>query len=186
LNDKEIIRLYFDRNEQAIAETRKKYSTYLKSIAYGILKNREDAEECENDTYLVAWNNIPPASPNNLTAFLAKIIRNTSLSKLKIKNAKKRIRENDILPIDELYASLSDNSFPDAEISEKELGKLIDTFLRKLPNDERIIFIRRYWFSEDISIMSKNLGFTKSKIKTTLMRTRNKLRKYLEKEGIQI
>lgn len=186
MTDKEIIRMFQERNQSAIFEVKKKYSAYCNGIAYNILKNREDAEECENDTYLAAWNSIPPADPKNLTAFLAKITRNISLSKLKIRKAKKRIPQNEVFPIDELYSSLSDSTGVESEIHEKELGEIIDSFLRTLKESERKLFIRRYWFSEEISHIAKDFGFTESKVKMSLLRTRNKLREYLTEKGVQI
>ena len=186
MTDKDIITLFWLRDQKAIAETKKKYGNYCRSIAYNILKNKEDAEECENDTYLGAWDSIPPQIPKSLPAYLAKITRNLSITRLRSKKAEKRLQDNQIVPIEELYSCISDTSGFDAHLSEKELGEIIDKFLRSLKESDRNIFICRYWYSEEISVIAKNFGFTESKVKTCLFRTKNKFRKHLNKEGVLI
>ena len=186
MEDNLIIELYFQRTEQAIDETRLKYSRLLRSIALNILKNMEDAEECENDTYLKTWNSIPPERPVVLSAFLSKIARNLSLDKYEYLHARKRGKGEIPALLDELEECLPDGSSIFENIEVKELTEIIDRFLGSLKGDARNIFMRRYWFSDSIQDIAKATGFSMSKVKMNLMRTRNGLKAVLEKEGYGI
>ena len=180
LEDREIVSLYYGRNEAAIAESAKRYGKMLLGISENILKNAEDAEECVNDAYLHAWNAIPPDCPVYLGAYLSKIVRNLSLNKLREKRAGKR--DAATLPFDELSECLSDNAkAPD--FSEKELSEAISIFLKSEKRDARYVFLRRYFYGDTIEEIEKKTGFSASKTKSMLLRTRKKLAEYLKKEG---
>ena len=167
MDDLTIIELYFDRSEQAIDETDKKYGKLCRSLAGSILSSDEDAEECVSDAYLSVWNTIPPTRPNNFTAFLCKIVRNLSLKRLDYNTAQKR-NGNVTVPLAEL----------------EELGKLLSRFLRQEKADARNAFIRRYYFFDTIADIAERYSFSESKVKSMLYHTRNRLRAFLKKEGI--
>lgn len=183
MDDSRIIELYFARDNSAIKETKNKYGKLLYSVSYNILKTREDAEECESDTYLAAWDSIPPQQPQILSAFLSRITRNLSFKKLRTKNAQKRSGDNNALPLDELIATIPDKS--DA-ISQMELTEILNAFLRSLPMRERQVFICHYWYCDSIKDISRQFGFTQSKVKMMLSRTQQKLLDHLEKEEVYI
>ena len=183
MNDERIVALYWERDEQAIRLTREQYGTYLFSIAFQLLANREDSEECENDTYLAAWNVMPPQRPNVLSAFLAKIIRNLSLKKWRQSHAQKRGGASVPLAFDELEDCIADDRSFREELEAQELAEHINTFLRMLGESERRVFVCRYFYGDPISDIAERFGFGESRVKTMLMRTRNKLRAHLEKEG---
>ena len=182
MDDQDIVALYWAREEAALCETKKKYGKLLHSVTYGILHCREDAEECENDTYLRAWNTIPPAAPYNLSAFLIRLARNISISKYRTNHAKKRGGGEIILSLNELQDCLSTNAEQEIQGTE-QLTELINTFLQALPPIERQIFVCRYFSCMSIQEIASSFQFGQSKIKMMLMRTREKLRIFLEKEG---
>lgn len=186
MNDEQIVALYWERDEQAISATREQYGRYLFSIAFQILANREDCEECENDTYLAAWNAMPPQRPNALSAFLAKIIRNLSLKKWRSNHTQKRGGASMPLAFDELEDCIADDHSFREELDAEELAERINDFLRSLGESERRVFVCRYFYGDLISDIAKRFGFGESRVKTMLMRTRTKLRAYLEKEGVVI
>ena len=179
MDDLTIIELYFDRSEQAIDETDKKYGKLCRSLAGSILSSDEDAEECVSDAYLSVWNTIPPTRPNNFTAFLCKIVRNLSLKRLDYNTAQKR-NGNVTVPLSELEEVL--HTAPEPEL--EELGKLLSRFLRQEKADARNAFIRRYYFFDTIADIAERYSFSESKVKSMLYHTRNRLRAFLEKEGI--
>lgn len=184
MDDLKIIELYFKRNEQAIKETDAKYGKLCRSIAYNILNNLEDSEECVNDTYVGIWNAIPPTKPNNFMAFICKVTRNLSLKRLKFMKREKRSADM-LVSLEELEAVLSDeNSF--ADLNDEDIGKLISSFLRSQKDDSRNVFIRKYYFLDSITEIAKRYSFTESKVKNMLFYTRNKLKDYLIKEGVEI
>lgn len=184
MDDQKIIDLYFDRNEQAITETDVKYGRLCHSIAYNILSNREDSEECVNDTYIGVWNAIPPTRPNNFMAFVCRIARNLSLKRLEFLKREKRSADV-LLSLDELAAVLPDERYaPDA--SDEDVGRLISQFLRTQKEDVRNVFIRKYYFFDSVKEIAERYSFTESKVKNMLFYTRNKLRDYLIKEGVEI
>ena len=184
MDDLRIIELYFARDEQAIKETDAKYGKLCHSIAYNILHNHEDSEECVNDTYVGVWNAIPPTRPNSLMSFICKIARNLSLKRLEFVKREKRSVEV-ILSLDELEAVLPDNRYA-PDVSDEAVGRLISKFLRTQKEDVRNIFLRKYYFFDSIGEIAERYGFTESKVKNMLFYTRNKLRDYLIKEGVEI
>lgn len=186
MDDKRIIELYWARNESALIQTKAKYSRYCHSIAYNILQNHEESEEVENDTYLDAWNSIPPHRPANFQAFLAKIARRIAMDKYRAKNAQKRGGGETPLSLDELQDCIPSQANIDESLGITHLTNLINGFLRSLPKTERAFFVCRYWYCESISSISSQFACTQSKVRTTLYRTRQKLKEHLQKEGINV
>ncbi len=186
MDDEKIIAMYWARNESAIEETRKKYGKYCRSIAYKILGNGLDAEECENDTYFAAWQSIPPARPTVLSVFLGAITRRLSLDRWRKRYAEKRGGGTAEISLHELEECIPCGKSIDDEMDEKVISAALSDFLRKLPEREASVFIRRYWYFESVSEIAKRYGFGESKVKMMLKRTRDKLLVYLEKEGIFI
>ena len=186
MEDMQIVDLYFARSEQAIEETAEKYGKYLFTIAYNILYNRPDAEEAVNDTYMGAWHSIPPHRPNRLSTYLGKIARRCSLDKWKSDHAQKRGGGEVPLALEELSDCIPGNDSPQAHIEMKELTCLIDGFLKKLPETEQRIFVCRYWYLMSVKHIARDFGFSESKVKSMLSRTRIKLKTYLQKEGVAV
>lgn len=184
MDDMQIIELYFSRSEKAIEETSIKYGRLCFNVANNILNNNEDSEECVNDTYLSVWNNIPPTRPNDFMAFICKITRNLSLKRLDFNQAKRRT-PNAIVSFSELEEVISDDKIR-SDLENKEIGKLIRNFLRSEKPDVRNVFIRKYWFFDSVSDIAMRYSFTESKVKSMLYHTRNKLKSYLKKEGVEV
>lgn len=184
MEDFQIIELYFARDEAAIRETGSKYGRLCFQIAQNILFNIEDSEECVNDTYLAAWNAIPPKKPNNFMAFLCKIARNLSLKRLDYNMAQKRTPEL-LSSFDELEEVLSDSQIEE-RICNEDIGAAISQFLKTESTESRNVFIRKYWFCDSIKTISKTYGFREEKVKSMLHRTRNRLKDFLKKEGIAL
>ncbi len=184
MEDSRIIDLFWARSEFAIKETANKYSRYCYSISYNIVSSHEDAEECVNDTYLRAWNSIPPTRPNYFRVFLGKITRNISIDKYKKSKTKKRGRGQIELVLSELDECISTKSNIEDEIEEKELIKIINNFLESLPKEKRIIFVQRYWYLMTIKDIAEQQNDSESKVKCILFRIRVELKKVLEREGI--
>ena len=181
----ELVKLFWERDERALEETQKRYADYCFSLANNILCNREDAEECVNDTYLRIWRSIPPARPKNFVAYLAKTVHNLSVDKLKARLRGKR--NAPIVALEELEECLfSDNDDFSEGVELAELQTAIDRFLRTCPERDRAIFIRRYFFCETQEFISEKFGTTTSNTTKILVRTRNKLKDYLKKEGYYI
>ncbi len=185
MDDKSIVELYWQRNEQAIFETSLKYGKYCYQIAYNILSSKEDAEESVNDTYSSAWQSIPPHRPSVLSSFLGKITRRIAIDRLRYRNAKIRGGGEMPLILDELYDCVSDEGDIMSESERVRLSKVINTFVLSLPNNERKVFLCRYWYMDTIDSISRQFGFSESKVKAMLFRTRKKLRKELLKEGFE-
>lgn len=181
MEDSIIIDLYMKRDENAIAQTKKQYGKGLRSLAFQILHNEEDAEECENDTYLKAWRSIPPEQPVYFFAYLTKICRYNALHMLERSRAEKRSATVVELS-DELAACLPDSKAVRA-MEDRELGEMIGTFLNTLSRENRVIFVRRYYLSQPVAEIAGALRVSESKVKSSLFRTRNKLKEYLSKEG---
>lgn len=186
LEDNKIVDLYWERKESAINETANKYFKYCYSISFNILHNSEDAEECVNDTFFSAWKTIPPNRPSCLAVFLGKITRNHSLDKYKKHTAKKRGFGQIELALFELNECVPSKSNVEQEIEEKALVELLNSFLENLPKQKRIMFIQRYWYLMPISAIAECSNESESKVKSTLFRTRNLLKAFLEKEGIKV
>ena len=184
MDDIKIIELYWSRNERAVDETRTKYGSFIKHIAFNILRVSEDAEECENDTYLGVWNAVPPTRPKVFSAFIGRITRNISLKKLRAKTADKRRSNEAIISLDELGECIPDGqSFADS-LEEGELAEIINSFLGTLNATERRVFVCRYWYCDSISDICDRFGFGQSKVKMMLMRTRERLLTYLKERGV--
>lgn len=183
MEDHRIIELYFARDEQAICETDEKYGRLCHHISHQILVDEEDVKECVNDTYLSLWNQIPPTRPHYFLAFISKIVRNLSLKKWEYIHAEKR-NSRVLVSLEELEQVLP--SSDDRNITEKELGWLINGFLRLEKPEARQVFLRRYLFFDSIEEIAARFGFRESKVKSMLFRTRNRLREYLRKEGVEV
>lgn len=183
MDDSQIISMLFDRNDKALGIINEKYGNLLYRLAENILHCREDSTECVNDTYLAVWNNIPPHTPNPFVAFICKITRNLSLKKLREKTAQKRNAQT--LPIHELEFTLADCSF-EQSLDARELARKLDRFLDTLDRDSRVVFMKRYWFCDEISEIARAVNSSESNVYQKLSRTRKKLRTFLEKEGVII
>lgn len=183
MDDKAIVELYFARSEKAISETAIKYGGYCYSIANNILSNKEDSEESVNDTYLAAWNNMPPRHPSILATFLGKITRYISLDRWKSRSAYKRGGGEVTLALEELDEFLSNGESTEQAFERNELLRFINQFLDKLPETERNMFVCRYWYLDPLQQIADRYGFTLSKTTSMLRRTREKLCKQLKKEG---
>ena len=186
MNDSQIVALYFDRDQRAIEETAVKYGSYCYVITHNILQNREDAEEAVSDTYLALWASIPPHKPLVLRTFLGKVARRTALKKWEKMRTQKRGGGEVTLALEELSECLSDGTTPETAMEAAELAQILNAFLRKLPKEERQVFVCRYWYLDPIADISKRFGYTQSKVKSMLARTRMKLRNTLSKEGITL
>ena len=185
MEDQQIIDLYWQRNTQAIDVTEEKYGGQLQQMAENLLEVHEDAEECVNDTYLQAWNAIPPNRPAVFSAFIGKIVRNLALDRYRKRNAGKRGGGELTLALEELYDCASDTSV-EGSMEQKDLSRLISGFIRSLPRQEGDIFICRYWYLDPVKEIAQQFSISESKVKNTLFRTRKKLKAVLLKEGIVV
>ena len=185
LEDEEIIDLYWDRDEKAIDETDKKYRKYLFTVAYNILYVREDCEECINDTYVGAWNSMPPERPTYLKAFLTTIVRRVSINKYNEKNRQKRVPSSLTDSLEDLGAGMPDNSFMD-ELEAERLGKIISDYLRTLTKRQRYIFMSRYYVAEPIDKIASELSMSRSSINKEIAVIKGGLKEALEKEGYTV
>ena len=183
LEDEKIIELYWARHESAIDETDKKYRTFCMYISRNILNDISDAEECINDTWLAAWNTIPPERPVHLSAFLGKIVKNLSLKKFRYNNSGKRRKEVTV-SIEEISESAVSISDTESRTDSGELAYIISEFLRGQSQEKRVMFLRRYWFFDSYSQISELMGVSEESVRVSLMRLRKKLKKYLEERGI--
>lgn len=183
MEDSRIVDLYWLRSETAIAETAKKYGNYCRTIAQNILANSEDTEEAVNDTYLSAWNSMPPHRPSILSTFLGKITRRLSLNKWRDKNRDKRGGNRVNIALEELKDCIPAKSNVEDEILALELTKILNSFLAQIPQIERDVFICRYWYLDSMQQICCQFGFSQSKVKSMLYRTRQKLLERLGKEG---
>lgn len=186
MEDKDIIRLYLNRNESAISETSEKYGSFCTAIAMNILNCFEDAEECVNDTYISTWNSIPPTIPEILSVFLGRITRNLSFNRYKYDRREKRGGGETAVILDELSELVSGRENTEDEVTKKELVGAIDDFLVSLSREKRNIFIRRYWFSDSISKISKVYSRSENSVSVMLNRIRRELREYLTERGYDI
>lgn len=183
MDDERIVELYLNRDEAAIEQTSKKYGRRLRLLALGIVKNSQTAEECENDTYMKAWNSIPPCEPKSyLYAFLSRITRHISLNRCR---DLRRIKRNAFIcelsrEMEECIPAPDD---ADCRMDNMLLSEAINGFLETLSEEKRNVFLRRYWYLDSIADISKRFALSESKVKTMLFRIRNQFRKYLEKEG---
>lgn len=185
LEDSRIIELFCERSEQAILELSRKYGSICGRVAGNILNNRLDTEECLNDAYLGVWNSIPPQKPNPLLSYVCRVVRNLAIKRYHANTAAKRNSAYDIA-LDEL-----ENCFPapvtvEDEFNAKELARMIDRFLETLDKRNRMMFVRRYWYSDSIADIAELFHTSSHNVSVRLCRTREKLKKYLIKEGVSI
>ena len=186
MEDTKIIELYFNRIETAITETAEKYGHFLYTISMNILRNHEDAEECVNDTYLRTWNSIPPTRPQVFKSYLGAITRNLSLDCYKRRFAEKRAAGEFTALLSELEECITSGTTPETELENWEIATHISNFLQGLPEEKRLLFLRRYYYCDDIKTLAKKFGYSESKVKSTLFALRKKLKNHLEKEGIYL
>ena len=186
MDDAEIVRLYWDRNEQALDATADKYGSYCTAIAKNILGNQEDAEECVNDTYMRAWKAIPPHRPSVLSTFLGKITRNLSLNRYKHNTADKRGGGELPMVLDELADCVSGKYNVEQAFERQELMQALNDFLDTLPPDKRSIFVCRYWYTDSISDIANRHGMKNGAVSMTLTRLRAKLHGYLLERGFEL
>lgn len=184
MNDVTIVDLYWKRSENAILETKNKYGKFCYSISYNILHNDQDAEECVNDTWLGAWNSMPPQKPSRLSIFLGKITRNLSLDKYRKYNAEKRRITRTAEALDELTECISGGDNVSEFVDEMFVTEQIEAFLYKQSTEKRYIFIRKYWYLDSIKEISEDIGISESKVTSALFRMRSQLKDHLLKEGI--
>ncbi len=183
MDDQAIIDLYWARAEQAIAETEKKYGAYCQSIAWNILRNCQDTEECVNDTWMRTWNSLPPQRPSIFPAYLGTITRNLSLTLIRSSTRQKRSPRGLELSYEELEEGVPDSCSVEAAVDARELGRHIDRFLRSLSEKDRCIFLRRYWYMDTHRQIAHRYHMTEGSVKSKLHKIRNKLKLYLQQEG---
>ena len=184
MDDTQIVELYWTRKECAIEETATKYGSYCYSIAQNILHNTDDAKECVNDTWLSAWNSMPPHRPSVLSTFLGKLTRRISIDRWRHLNAKKRGDGQLPLVLAELEDCVSDGKSIEEEAERRILAEVINSFVKSLPETEQKVFLCRYWYMDSVSSIATRFRFSESKVKSMLFRSREKLRVRLEKEGL--
>ena len=185
MEDQQIIKLFWDREEQAVNETAHKYSAYCYAIAFNVLSVKEDAEECVNDTLQKAWDSIPPNRPDNLKAWLGKVCRNVALNLWQKNHAKKRNQGMDLL-LSELEDCIPSSNTVEKEIENSEISMCINRWLQTLPREDRILFVRRYWFGDAVKDLANTRGISPKTIAQKLLRLRKGLKAALEKEDIQL
>ena len=186
MEDSKIIELFFNKDEQALHVTKEKYGKLLESVSFNILGNTPDAEECVNDTWLKLWNTIPPTNPENLSAYACKIARNLSINKLKYLTAEKRGAGKYNAVLEELSDIIPSCQNVEQETELSALTQTINRFLNSLSKQNRIIFVKRYWFFKTDEEISRELSVSQAKVRTSLSRTRKKLKDFLIKEGYEI
>ena len=184
IRDEEITTLLTERDERGITELRESYGRLLRSLAYGILRSEQDAEECESEALLRAWNSIPPEKPRSLRAYVCRITRRLALDRYDYNRAAKRSGETQ--PIDELAELIRGNSDASDRLGENELTRLLNEFLSKQDYNTRVIFMRRYWFGDTTAEMAKRLHSSESMVKSRISRTLKRLREFLRKEGYDL
>lgn len=185
MEDSRIIDLYFERSEEAITRTAEKYGRLCRSIALRIVGSYEDAQECENDTYVAAWNAMPPTRPHILSAFLSRISRNIALNRYEYNKAGKRNSQFDLV-LDELEECLASSYSVEDTYIAGEVAGMINSFLEKMKTETRVMFVRRYYYADSVKEIAERLAVSESKVKTTLFRVRQELKDYLEAQGVQV
>ena len=185
LDDKKIIELFFMRSEHAIIELSQKYGSVFKKVAFNILNNKEDTEECLNDAYLGTWKTIPPQKPNSLLSYVCQIVRNLAIKKYHRNTAAKRNSIYDIA-LDELENCFPSSDSVEEEFNAVETAQIIDRFLATLDKENGIMFVRRYWYADSVDDLAKLFKTSNHNISVHLSRTREKLKKYLIKEGVTL
>ena len=185
MEDFQIIDLYFQRDETAISETAAKYGAFCQRIAQNILSIDADAEECVNDTYLQAWNSIPPHRPDRFGAWLGRVVRNIAINLWNRNHRKKRYAGMDLL-LSELEDCLPSQRTVEREIEEKELTELLNAWLASLPQDDRILFMRRYWYGETVNALAEEWGISQNSLAKRMYRLRQDLKALLQQEGVEL
>ena len=183
MEDRQIVELYWQRNENAIAHTQTKYGSYLHTIAYNILYDREDSKESVNDTYLAAWNSIPPHKPQVLSTYLGKLTRRIAIDLFRKKNAQKRSMGEYALSLEELSACISDSNTVQAQVDRQLLSQAIAAYLQQESPEARTVFIGRYYYLDPVKKIAGYCRMTEAKVKILLYRTRQGLKLHLEQEG---
>lgn len=186
MHDSQIVELYLERDERAISETEKKYAAYLSKIAYNILMDLEDTKECVSDTYFKAWNSIPPAIPHSLSLYLGKITRRNSIDIYRKKHSQKRFDCEYRRTLDEIELDFPDDGSVEESVELKLVGEKISEYLKTLSSDARNMFLCRYYFCDSIKMIAETSGYSESKVKSSLHRTRVGLRDFLRREGVII
>ena len=186
MDDSRIIDLYWARSQQAISESEIKYGAYCRTVSRNILDRAEDVEECVNDTWLRAWNAMPPQRPNALQAFFGKLVRNLSLDRWRALRAAKRGGNQVDLALEELEICLSDRNRVEDGLNAAETAAAISRFLRALPEADQKLFVRRYWHLDSIHTLTRQFGMSEAQVKSRLHRIRQRLRTQLEREGIAV
>ena len=184
MEDGAIVELYWQRSEEAIPESERKYGAYCQRIAYNICADLEDAEECVNDTWFRAWNRMPSERPRLLSAFLGAITRHLALDRWRAKHSLKRGGGELPLALDELSECLQGSADPERAVEARELEQAIDRFVNALSETEQLMFLSRYWFLAPVAEIAQKAGCSQSKVKTTLFRLRKKLQTMLQEEGL--
>lgn len=186
VEDSRIVALFLARDESAITQTDRKYGPYCRTISFNILNDRQDAEECTNDTYLQTWNTVPPQKPTSLQAYLGRIVRNLSLNRRKAKLAQKRAADAYPAAYEELEQMLASAASVEEQMDEMILRDLIERFLDEQTEQNRQIFVARYWYFEPVATIAGNLRLSQSHVKMSLSRMRRALREFLKQEGVLI
>lgn len=187
MSEQEILGLFAERNEAAIKRCEESYGAYCRTISYRILKDEGEVAECVNDTWFQAWQAIPPAQPQNLGAYLAKIVRNLSLNRYRSTHRKKREAGRVAVSLEELAECVPATGETLEQTVEKgRLGEIISGFLRELPKEERVMFVRRYFYMDSVAEVADFLGCSESKVKTTMFRCRKRLQEVLIREEVSI
>lgn len=186
MDDKQIVELFNERSEDAITKTSEKYGSFCYYIAEHILHDRQDSEECVNDTWLKAWDTIPPQAPNKLSAYLGKITRNLALSRYRYNNRKKRGEGINAEVLEELAECIASKDNTETAVEEQQLVDVLNGFLRELPEERRKMFLQRYWYMNSIKEIAAEWSVSESKVKMTLLRVRGELKLRLESEGIYL
>jgi RNA polymerase sigma-70 factor (ECF subfamily) len=184
MDDSKIIDLYWARSELAISATAQKYGTYCQTIAYRILNQTEDSEECVSDTWLKAWNAIPPARPDCLRAFVGKITRNLALNRLRQDHTMKRGGQVVAIALDELKECVSTGDSPEDALENKRISESVNRFLGTLSTEKRVAFVLRYWYLCPIEEIAQKMNLKEAKLKSMLFRLRKQLKTHLEQEDI--
>ena len=184
MDDGAIIELFFARSEQAVRELDDKYGKACRGLSYRILQSHQDAEECVNDAYLGVWNAVPPARPDPLPAFLYRIVRNLSLTRYHADAAAKRGGGSYAAALEELEDCLASPQTVEGELEERELVRLLEDFLDTLSSENRVLFLRRYWFSDSYGEIAARTGLSEKNVSVRLTRVRKRLRQYFEERGV--
>lgn len=186
MQDRQIIELYFNRDETAIAITTKKYGNYMFKIAFNILGDEEDVNEVLNDTYLSVWNSIPPNNPDIFSSYLVKLVRRKAIDRFRANTRQKRIPTEYTVSTDELDDILSGGESPESAYEAKQLSGAINAFVKSLSAVNRNVFVARYYFFDSIKDISQSFGISESKVKNILFRSRKELKEHLRKEGFNV